>query len=89
MTLVELLNKANEGYPDGFLDEYYDHDTGALIDREHQNWGDTLAQFVVVELVETFDPTASDDEQIVEALRVMHNAARDLQGVVLAIGGAS
>ena len=66
MDIKELLDKANEGYPDGFLAEYYD-DEGNF--REGR--GDTLAEFIVVELIETFDPDATEEEQLDEAVRVM------------------
>lgn len=58
MKLLELLNAANEGYPDGYLAEYYDTKTGAL--KKHGS-GDTLAKFIVPELIDTFDSKASDD----------------------------
>jgi hypothetical protein len=52
MKLVELLNAANQGYPDGYLAEYYDTKTGVLKKRGS---GDALAKFIVLELIDTFD----------------------------------
>lgn len=46
MKLIDLLNIANKGYPDGFLSEYYNHESGDPIDGS----GDTLAKFIVIEL---------------------------------------
>jgi len=52
MKLLELLNAANQGYPDRDLAEYYDTKTGAL--KKHGS-GDTLAKFIVLELIDAFD----------------------------------
>ena len=51
MKLPELLNAANKGYPDGYLAEYYETKTGA----RKRGSGDTLAEFIVLELIDTFD----------------------------------
>jgi hypothetical protein len=42
LSLVGLLNLANESYPDGFLAEYFDPDSG-----EHRQGSDKLAQLYV------------------------------------------
>lgn len=81
MTLVELLNLANSGYPDGDLASYFDPETGE--DREGS--GDTLAQFVVGELGSTFDPELPREDQIAEAERVIERAIQDLRDVLRAI----
>ena len=75
MTLVELLNKANKGYPDGFLSTYYDEKTGKPIEGAS---GDTLAEFVVREISETYSEGISDEDQMDEALRVIERARTDL-----------
>ena len=80
MTLTELINRAASGYPDAQLLVYWDLTEERP--RKNQDGGDTLAYFVVVELAETFDPKASDDEQIAEAVRGVGRAVRNLQGVV-------
>jgi len=77
MTIKELLDKANEGYPDGFLSEYYD-DKGKYVEGA----GDTLAQFLVIELTETFDANAPDDVQLVEARRVISTAIDELESTL-------
>ena len=81
MKLLELLNAANEGYPEGYLAEYYDPDTG----KRKSGDGDTLAKFIVLELIDTFDFKSSDDAQIDEATRVLESARRDLLGVIEAL----
>lgn len=81
MKLIELLDKANLDYPDGFLINYYEKETG----KEVEGSGDTLAQFIVRELRETFDESKSDEEQIDRAVSVLNNAVKDLNRVVLAL----
>ena len=81
MKRVELLNAANRGYPDGFLAEYYDIKTGKVKDGS----GDTLAQFLVRELAETFDESQSSDFQINTALGIIDCAIRDLELVAAAL----
>jgi hypothetical protein len=78
LSLIGLLDLASESYPDGFLAKYFDPDNGEF----RQASGDTLAQFVVVELSETFDPNASRSDQLEEARRVLHRAVDDLEGVI-------
>ncbi len=78
LSLVELLNLANEGYADGYLAEYFDPETG----ERRQGSGDTLAQFIVAELQDTFDAEASRSAQLQEARRVLSHAIDDLQGVI-------
>ena len=79
MTKLELLERANRFYPDGYLSEYYDKKGNY---KKGKNLGDTLAQFIVAELSETYDGTASDCEQLAEAKRVMHMAIRDISAVL-------
>jgi hypothetical protein len=76
--LAEMLNRANERYQDGFLSEYFDPATGEPRDGE----GDTLAEFIVKELRDTFDPNASRETQIEEAQRVLSIAIADLELVI-------
>lgn len=80
MSVRELLDKANRGYPDGFLSEYYNTKGNFREGR-----GDTLAEFIVVELIETFDPDATEDEQLDEAVRAMERAREDIEGVIRAL----
>ena len=77
-SLAEMLNRANERYQDGYLSEYYDPATGEGRDGE----GDTLAEFIVKEIRDTFDPNASREAQIKEAQRVLRIAIADLELVI-------
>jgi hypothetical protein len=79
MTLVRLLELANRGYPDRDLGRYFRAD-GSERAPEH-SW-DTLAQFIVRELRDTYDPDASELKQLAEAVRVLERAKRDLDGVI-------
>lgn len=78
LTLAGLLDLANRHYPDGWLTEYFDPSTGQGISGS----GDTLAQFIVVEISETFVPDAPRSEQLEEARRVLLRAVDDLHGVI-------
>jgi hypothetical protein len=81
MKLLELLERANQGYPDQYLCEYYDRKTG----KRKRGSGDTLAEFIVVELSETFDPERDDGEQIAVAVHALENAMNDLQDTIVAL----
>ena len=81
LLLVELLNIANKGYPDEYLSEYYDTNTG----ERRQGEGDSLAKYIVTELSETFDPDATRGEQIDQARHALSNVIADLERVVEAI----
>lgn len=78
LSLVELLNIANEAYDDGYLAEYFDPDTGA----SRAGSGDTLAEFIVREIRDTFDSNATRTTQFEEARRVLMNAVDDLESVI-------
>lgn len=82
MTLLELLNLANKGYPDGGVATYYDEATGECLPEADLGMGDTLAEFIVIELSETFDLDAEEEAQIAEAIRVMQRAGDDITDVI-------
>ena len=81
MKLLELLTTADKGYGDGAMAGYFDEATG-----KHKNgFGDTLAQFVVLELSETFDKDADTATQLSVARNMMRNTQQDLQNVIDAL----
>ncbi len=84
MKLVELLDRANRGYPDGYLAEYYDKKTGKL----KRGSGDTLAEFIVKELADTFDDDADDKTQIDTAVHMLERAMDDLVLTAAALDGS-
>lgn len=81
MTQLELLEAANAGYPDAYLAVYYDEKTG----ESREGSGDTLAEFIVSELTETFNRRESAQDQIAEAVRVMEVARDNISGVIRAL----
>lgn len=78
LSLLELLNIANEAYPDAFLGAYFDSKTGERIEGR----GDSLARFVVAELSETFDPKLVRAEQLGEARLALNRAIEMLECVI-------
>jgi hypothetical protein len=79
MTLARLLKLANLGYPDRDLQHYFRPDG---TERDPTYTWDTLAQFIVRELRDTYDPDASDLDQLAGAVRVLDAAKRDIDGVI-------
>ena len=86
LTLVEILNIASRGYTDDFLKEYYNEETGEI---NRDGSGDTLAEFIVLEIKDTFDASLSKTEQLDEVCRVLRRAMSDLQRVIEAVQGSS
>lgn len=82
MKLVEILNIANAAYPDDCVAQYYDPETG---EKASGDAGDTLAKFIAIEIIETYDAESSDQEQIAEARRVINRAASELNAVASAL----
>jgi hypothetical protein len=81
LTLLELLNLANDAYPDGFLAEYYDAKTG----KRQPGSGDSLARFIVAEVSETFNADALRPAQLREARIALGRAIGDLESVIEAL----
>ena len=77
MTIKEILDIAAAGYGDDVIRGFYD-DAGQF---QKVADGDTLARFIVLELIETFDPEATEVEQLKQAVRVMNNATADVRNV--------
>lgn len=76
MELRELIQIASRGYdPDGLVLMYHDS-------PEDSHWGDSLAEFVAIELRETFGVNESDQEQLDVGIGVMESAVSQLQGAV-------
>ena len=86
LTLKDILDTANKYYSDGYLSEYYDENGNPP--KVHGS-GDKLAEFIVLEIRETFDENASDNEKITTAIRSMSTAVSDLAGVIRALSEVS
>ena len=83
MKLNQLICRAASVYPDAFIMKYFDLEKECP--KDNPNGGDTLAQFIAQELADTFNPEASDREQVETAVRVMQSAANDITAVVEAL----
>lgn len=82
--LAEILNIANEAYPDGFLSEYYDTRTG----KRKTGSGDLLAEFIVEEITEVFDATATKEQNLEAAKKAILRAGSDADAVALRLQAA-
>jgi hypothetical protein len=84
--LVRIAAKAyNDDDPEGdesAWDEVIDSN-GRLIARG--KLGDTLADFIIIELAETYDPKARREDQLEEAERLMNSALAQLSRVSQAL----
>ena len=79
MKLVHLLKVVSRGYPDRLVANYFDKH-GNETDPGYSS--DTLAEFIAIELRETYDPDASDTDQLQEAIRALETARDDLESVI-------
>jgi hypothetical protein len=82
MTILDLLNKANEAYPDGLMSVYYDQATG---DEKPDDGADGLALFIVREIRSLCFGTNRDEpvgqEVVDDVARAIEKAASELQAV--------
>lgn len=83
MRLKDLLDLANAAYPDHMLADFYKDADGTVVLNE-QGFGDTLAKFVVNELIQTFEPDSPTTVQLDEAIRAMEVAQSELGAVIAA-----
>ena len=81
MKLNELIHQAAAAYPDAQLLAYWDGERAV----HNPAGGDTLAEFIVKELCDTFDAEASEAEQRTEAVRVLRRGISELQSVIAAL----
>ena len=81
MKLNELLEVVHESYPEEHTRLCWD----PVKQRVRKNSGDTLAQFIIAEIADTFDPSASDVKQLGDALDAMRWAAIELGSVISAL----
>lgn len=77
MKLESLIEAASAGYPDGLVQQYYD--------EPGENHGDSLAKFIMIELSETFDEDAGDEDQLLTAIRQLRRARNELETVIAAL----
>ena len=82
MTLDELINRADAGYPDNALIQHYDAAKQRAVPKPK---GDSLAWFIVRELCDTLDADADEESQIAEAERALAAVVREVESVIRAI----
>ena len=80
MTLNELMQKVIAAYPDpDSIAAYWNPGTGKM---NKEAWGDTLAEFIVAEIMDTFDPGLSDSLQVDYACKAIRDAIADLEATL-------
>ena len=84
MTLNELLGIVHGAYPEEHTRLCWDEKQR----RVRTGTGDTLAEFVVGEVVDTYEETGTDDLQLGAALDAMRWACTELEAVVRALEAA-
>lgn len=73
MTMQELIDIADGAYPDWLVGQWAANLGG--------NYGDGLARFIAVELMETYEEGETDAEQLDRARQVMETASNELAAV--------
>ena len=81
MKLTELLEIVHRAYPDEQSREFWNEKT----QRPCGGAGDTLAEFIVREIADTYDAEATDRAQVADALLAMHRAQGELGAVAKAL----
>jgi len=80
MKLNELIEIVSAAYPDGLIAvEYWDFKRQCP--RRNPKGGDTLALFIALEIKDTYDSDATDEQQLETALRAIERARGDLDTV--------
>jgi hypothetical protein len=80
MKLKALIEIIDAAYPDGLVGLHYKNPRG-----KH---GDGLARFIAQEIKETFEPAASDTEQLENAIEKMQTAENEISGIIRALNQA-
>ena len=80
MTLNELMQKVIAAYPDpDSIAAYWNPGAGKMNKKAS---GDTLAEFIVAEIMDTFDPGLSDSLQVSYACTAIRDAIADLDATL-------
>jgi len=77
----ELMEIVHAAYPEGLTKNCWD----ASRQRVRAGCGDTLAEFIVREIADTFEEGSTDRAQIADAVLVMNRAQSDLDSVAKAL----
>ena len=82
----ELINIVSAAYPDGLIAvEYWDFKRERP--KKNPKGGDTLALFIALEIKDTYDADATDEEQLETAGRAIDRARGDMDAVSAALTG--
>ena len=84
MKLNALLEIVHQTYPEEHTRRCWD----AKKQKTRTGTGDTLAEFVVREIVDTFDADAPEENQLAAALSAMRWACTELTAVIEALEAA-
>ena len=84
MKLNALLEIVHRAYPEEHTRQCWD----AKKQKVRRGRGDTLAEFLVAELVDTFDADAPEENQLDAALSAMRWACTELTAVIEALEAA-
>lgn len=84
MQLHEIMEIIHPAYPDEETRQCWNPKRN----RPCSGAGDGLAEFIVREIADTYDESASDHDQIEEAIRVMQRARFELQNIIEALQSA-
>lgn len=80
MKINDLIDHANRFYPDCMIQQNWDYVKSRP--KNPRACADTLAVFVCLEIESTFNPEASDEDQLFEAARAIQTAVDELSSVV-------
>ena len=81
MKLNEIMEIIHGAYPDAMTRNYWD----SVRRRPAPGVGDTLAEFIVKEIADTYDAETAHGTQLTEAIRVLERARSDIGSVVTAL----
>jgi hypothetical protein len=78
LKVSDILRAANKHYAEGYLSTYF----ADRPSKVGEDGGDTLAEFIVSELRETFVRNSPSKQQVAVAVRVLERAMGDLQKAI-------
>lgn len=81
MQLNAIMEIVHSAYPDAMTRNYWD----PVQRRPTPGMGDTLAEFIVKEIADTYDAGSADSEQLTEAIRVLERARSDIGNVAVTL----
>ena len=86
--LVDIVEVAEKAYPYGLVREFFRlnfSDDGDKLHKDEIRVGDTLSEFIVKEIVDTYNGDSTEEVQLAEAYAAVRKAADELAGVAKAL----